>query len=177
VKRNASLFAAWLAATIVSVLVASAAVAMVRENVSDEPAIGLQSLVAQTTVAADTTQIQPATTPPNTDPVKTPAIPTTTETSSPPETTLPTETTMADVSPGQLETFNSEGGSVSIEIHDDHLVFLGAVPAAGFGIAEKELESKKIEVKFRSDDATVKVTAKLEDEGFEWKTKVEDSED
>ena len=63
---------------------------------------------------------------------------------------------------------------MSVEVHSDHLVFLGAVPTSGFTIKEQHVDDKEIVVKFESSGHETKLEAKLEDDGFQQKVDEED---
>lgn len=159
---------AWAGATVLSVLVASAAVGAVRGRVADEPhaiAVVTTSLGAPETAETVTTS---STVPPQTsttvqDPSSVTLPPATTTTSIPPATTT-TATTPAAT--GQIKTYTTHGGTVSIEVFADRIVLLGAVPSAGYTVAEKDISPRRIEIEFKSGDSEVEFKAVLEDDGL-----------
>jgi hypothetical protein len=169
-SRTTVLVVAWIGATIVSILIASAAVGAVRGNVSDAP----QPLSSATTIAPTTPQTTTApsstatTEPPPTAvtlaPETSTTTPGTTATSIPdPVVTSTTAPPVTAPASGEIETYAVTGGTVSIEVFSDHLSLLGAVPAAGFSVSEKEISAKKIEIEFKSSTHESKFVATLED--------------
>ncbi len=172
--------AAWVGATIVSIFIASAAVGSVRGHVSDTP----QPMASVTTpppttatTAATTASAEPLPTTVTTVPTTT--VPTTTVTTVPdsvvaaPSTTTPP---IAVAAAGEIKTYTVAGGTVSIEVFADHLTLLGAVPAPGFSVAEKEISSRKIEIEFKSGEQESKFAASLEDGRLEIETESHDEE-
>lgn len=170
-NRTAVMTLAWAGATIVSILVASAAVGAVRGRVADEPhaiAAVTTSLAAagtaETVPSPSTVPPQTSTSAPGTASTATtlPSPTTVTTTSTPPATTA----TTAPPSAGQIKTFATGGGTVSIEVFSDHIVLLGAVPSAGYTVAERDLSPRRIEIEFKSGDDEVEFKAVLEDDGL-----------
>jgi hypothetical protein len=168
-SRTTALVAAWIAATIVSILIASAAVGAVRGNVSESP----QPLGAALPPASSTStpgSIQPGST--TTAPTN-PSIPTTTV------ATVPSgsSTSSAPAAGGAIKTYTIKGGTVSIEVFDDHLTLLGAVPAAGYRVEEKSSSPQKIEIEFRTGEHESRFIAALEDDGLRVSTEADEGEE
>ena len=65
---------------------------------------------------------------------------------------------------------------MSVEVFDDHIVFLGAVPNSGYTVKEQDIEPKKITIEFSSPGHKTKLVADLEDSGVTWKAEEEDSD-
>jgi hypothetical protein len=168
-NRTTVLVAAWIGAAIVSMLIASAAVGAVRDNVSETPQ-PLTAALPPTTATAPGSESEPSTTG-TTDPSATTLATTTTA----PET-APTSTQAAPES-GAIKTFTVTGGSVSIKVYSDHLTLLGAVPAAGFTVEEKNLSSTQIEIEFRSGERESKFAAAIEDGQLKVQTEPHEAED
>ena len=174
---------AWVVATLVSILIASAAVGSVRSNVSDKPSSVLvpapDAVAASIAATSSTIGIDPAPEPtvtPTTE-VTTPEAAGTTS----PSTSAVAVTTTSSTTPtpenGEVQTFSGLGGSMSVEVHSDHLVFLSAVPSSGYTVKKQEIESKKITIEFTSPGHRTKLTAKLEHSEVEWKAEEEDNDD
>lgn len=187
VKRRLLPVIAWIGATGLSIAVANAAVGSVRDQVSDAPNLSLATATATASVAtapstslvptaiAPTSSTAPATTVGATS--ATPVTPTTTtaavSTKGPApttsataavSTTSPAPTTTATPA-SEIKTYSVTGGTVSIEVFNDRIVLLGAVPASGWSVDEVEQSNKKIEIEFKADEDESKFKAKLEDGG------------
>jgi cytoskeletal protein RodZ len=174
-SRTTALIAAWIAAAIVSILIASAAVGAVRDNVSEAPqplGSGLPSTSTTSTTTLDSIPSGSSTTTITTAPVTTSTPPTT-------AATLPdsSSSTSAPAAGGMLKTYTVKGGAVSIEVFPDHLTLLGAVPAAGYRVEEKSSSPQKIEIEFRSGEHESRFSAALEDDGLKISTEADEGED
>lgn len=146
-KRGFGIAAAWVAATLISVLIATAAVGSVRDRVTDEP-----TAVATTSPGPSPTgtTVPPTTTTP---PTTTSVPPATTTTTVPPTTTTPPESRRYDLI----------GGSVVALIGDGTVSLQSAVPAPGFSVEAKATGPDEVEVEFRSDEHRSKFKADWED--------------
>lgn len=161
-RRIVLIGGAWLLATGVSVFVAHAAVGEVRDRVVDRPqpltavlAEATSTAPPDTAIATTTADSVPAVAPAETSPVTEAPVVTT-------PTTSPVTTSATAPTDGRIETYSTPGGSVSIEIFSDHLTLLGAVPAAGFSVAEQEISPTQMEIEFSGEGEEVKFKAKLE---------------
>lgn len=161
----------WLAATAVGVVLASQAVALVRDD-AGPPTLRLAAdtipvTTATTTTTPPSTTVPPAATttvPPSSTTTSTAApagssttvpaqtstttttAPTTTTTAAPPSSTT-TSTTAPQ--PSDESTFTLQGGIAVVACLGDEPVLLAAVPAAGFSV-ETEFESE-LEIEFESE--------------------------
>ena len=175
---------AWLGATVISVLIASAAVAGIRDRVVETPvAIGPPTSTATTTVVEGTTStVGPSTTsaqssnttsematttpPPETTSttVTAPAETTTTTTADPPATT--TTTTAAPVTtttdPVSYSTHDLIGGTVVLAFGNGEVSLVSATPRPGFSVDPEHTGPKEVEVKFESNDHKSKLEADIE---------------
>jgi hypothetical protein len=183
----------WLAVTVAAVLVASAAVSSVRDQVTDTPT----AMLPPTTIAISSTdQLNAESAQPE---VATPALadessvtttsaptvttttlpetaattpPTTIASSSDPEpaettttTTAPTATTTT-TPPTEIRSHDLVGGSVSVEIGDGTVRLAGASPKPGFTMEVENSGPEKVEVEFHNDDHESHFTGKFEDGRF-----------
>lgn len=188
----------WLLTTLVAVGVANAAVSSVRASVTDTPApLGLPEADRITTPTSEVldpmvpaTVPRPATRAPDDPPSggggeepatsASKADPTTTTTTTAPVSTpttapSPTASTTADAAGGQLSTYDTEGGWVTVLIDGDDVVFQAAGPAQGWKV---EIESQgpiEVVVQFerrsgRDDEVTFHITI----EGGKPKVEIDD---
>ena len=183
--RRIALFAAWLGASALAVVVAAAAVGTVRTEVTDQPAAG--EPFAATTILADastTTTTNLATTTTATDSSSTTSIadgsdddtpsttiPSSTTTSttsaedddddddSSPTTTMPAQTTTA---PSVTKTYNMAGGTVTISASEPEVRFVGASPAAGYTIEVDDRGPSQVKVEFDGAGGESEFVAKWE---------------
>ena len=181
-KRRLIPVIAWIGATGLSIAVANAAVGSVRNQVSDVPNLSLATTTATAPVATapstsmiptsiststtsttldmsasgPTSSTAPATTVGATS-ATTATPPTTTAAAS---TTSPTPPTTAAAA-GEIQTYSVTGGTVSIEVFNDRIVLLGAVPASGWSVEEVEQSSDRIEIEFKADEDESKFKAEL----------------
>ena len=181
-KRYLGLGAAWLGATVLSVLIASAAVAGVRDRVVETPvAIGAPTtsttqapvdlttttvLEVPSTAAQTTTEPPPTTDPPpvttttvagstSTTTTAAPATTTTTTTTSPPQTT----TTAA----ASYETHTLIGGTVTLGFGGGEVWIVALDPSAGFDADIEKDGPHEVEVDFASNTHKPELSATLED--------------
>ena len=182
--RRIALFAAWLGATALAVVVAAAAVGTVRTEVTDQPAAG--EPFAATTILADastttTTILVTTTTATGTStttsiadgsdddaPSTTITSSTTTSTTSPgdddddsaPTTTTTMQTTTT--APSVTKTYNMAGGTVTISASEPDVRFVGASPAAGYTIEVEDRGPEQVKVEFDGAGGESEFVAKWE---------------
>jgi len=175
---------AWLGATALSVLIASAAVAGIRDRVVDAPvALGAPTSTAAAAVETTSANLLPATTSTTvtgapvttttapevtattagvpaqtmvtTTTVTTTTAPATTTTTSPPQTT-----TTVSVS---TTTISLIGGTVTLGYNDSEVWVVSALAAAGFiPEIEKPGPGESVEVEFYSDSHKSELSAKVD---------------
>lgn len=183
-RRYLGVGLAWLGATAVSVLIASAAVAGIRDRVVEAPvAIGLPTsttttptAVGDTTAtvavempAASTTIAVPETT---TTTVPTREATTTTTTKAPtestptttaaPSTTTTTAPPATTTSPVAYSTHDLIGGTVVLAFGDGQVNLVSATPRAGFSVDPEHTGPKEVEVKFVGNDHKSKLEADVD---------------
>jgi len=144
--RRLGLFVAWLAGTVLAVALASQAVALVRDQVTDRP--------SRAAVPAQATE-GPAT-----------SLPTFTSTTEggvgAPTTTESMDTTTTTAQPAQVTTttttreerYDLDGGWVKVACDGDKIVFKSAAPRAGYQVVQHELSDSAVEITFESEDHT-----------------------
>ncbi len=178
--RRFVLFAAWLGATALAVVVASAAVGTVRTEVTDQPSAAEPFVAATIAAGATTTTIPTTVTDPSTSTTSTvvddPAdeVPSTTLESSTttlgsstrdddedddpvPTTTVPTQTSTTAAS--VTKTYNLPGGTVTISASDPDVRFVGASPAAGYTIEVEDRGPDEVKVEFEGAGGESKFAA------------------
>ena len=182
-KRLLGIGVAWLGATVLSVLIASAAVAGIRDRVVETPvAIGAPTtsttaapastttnaaMASATTVASSTTQpASTSTEAPTTTVVESSASSTTTTTT----TAAPTTTTTTTAPPQTTttvamtnQTYSLIGGSVTLSVGNGEVWVVSAVASAGFDTDIEHAGPTEVEVKFESNDHKSELSAKFED--------------
>jgi len=191
----------WLAVTAAAVLIASAAVSSVRDQVTDTPTAMLppttvavssteplvadpEAPAAATVEEASTTTTSPATTTTTTTTPPT-TVPTTTTPSADPEptrtttttTTSPATTTTTSTPTTEVRSYELIGGSVSVEIGDGTVRLAGASPKPGFTMEVENSGPEKVEVEFHNDDHESQFTGKFEDGRFTPSIDESDDED
>jgi hypothetical protein len=187
-RRNIGIGVAWLAATALSVFIASAAVAGIRDGVVETPvAIGApttappaapatttSSTVADpvaTTSTSATPQAPTSTTaaPPQTTTTAPPAA-TTTTAPAPTTTTAPPTTTTSAVT---YQTYTLIGGTVTLSIGNGEVRIASAVANAGFDTDIERNGPRQVEVEFESNDHKSELSAHFENGELEVKTEEE----
>ncbi len=178
-RRYLGIGAAWLAATVLSVVIASAAVAGIRDRVVDTPvAIGAPTTTTTvlsgnditTTVPDPTTTTTVAVTatsepPPATTTtvaqsgVTTTTAPQATTTTTTTTTTVPPTTTTVPVT---NQTFSLIGGTVTLSVGNGEVWVVSAVANAGFDTDIEHAGPKEAEVKFESNNHKSELSAKFE---------------
>ncbi len=184
-RRYWGIAAAWLAATALSVLIASAAVAGIRDRVAETP-VALGAPTTSTTVAplgiSRSTTVPPSTTTVLEEATDTPlastaapapdttvAVSTTTTTAPPASTTTTTTTTTAPPPPTTTttvapttQTYTLIGGSVTLSVGDGEVWVVSAVAAPGFRTEIEKAGPVEVKVEFESNDHKSELSAKLE---------------
>ncbi len=189
--------AAWLGATALSIVIASAAVAGIRDRVVETPvAIGLpttttatlppDTTVAPTLAATTTTVTVPTTTaapiettttaPPSATETTVPATTTTTTTAAPVATTTTTAppATTTTAAPVEYLTYDLVGGTVVLAVGNGEVNLAGATPRPGFSADYEHTGPKEVEIKFVSNDHKSKLEAKYENGELKVDTEEED---
>jgi hypothetical protein len=189
-RRYFGIGVAWVGATVLSVVIASAAVAGIRDRVVETPvAIGLPTttvtttttgsvateppssipeITVATTATVATSAGPPTTEPPTTEPPPTPETTVVTPTTAPPATT--TTTTTTTTAPPQTtttqalsyETVDLVGGTVTLSYGNGEIRVVSAVPRPGFSYEAEDTVGIEIEVKFISNDHKSKLEAHLD---------------
>jgi len=171
--RRLGLFAAWLTATLLAIVLASQAVGLVRDQVTDRPSRTVSTLLATATtpstaaLAATPTVIDPEVPQRTASPTST-TIPAPTTTSAVPTTTIPAPTTTSaapttTAAPSVDRRYTLVGGWVTVACSGDDISFKSAAPKAGFSVERTEVEENKVDVKFESSDHTSKFEAVCSD--------------
>jgi hypothetical protein len=185
----------WLAVTMAAVLIASAAVSSVRDQVTDTPAamltptatapgsterqvpdstrVGTSPPTSADEPATSTTTIPSTTTTIPAEPVAT-SVPTTTAPSFPDPTTTTTTTTTITTSTTppitapatELRSYELVGGLISVEIGDEVVRLAGASPKPGFTMEVENSGPEKVEVEFHNGDHESHFSGKFEDGRF-----------
>ena len=182
--RRVGIVVAWLAATMVAMLIAATAVGSVRGQVTDVPAIPSAGAAALLAMSTTTTVLGPSTTntPTTTDgtvaPTTTITVPPTasstttttapastpTTTSPPAPTTTTTTTTTTTVPPRPaVTTYSLIGGQVWISADEPDVVFVNAVPEAGFSVEIDKAGPEEVRVEFESSDHESSFRARWKD--------------
>lgn len=169
--RRLGLVAAWLVATLLAVVLASQAVGLVRDQVTDRPSRTVSTILAS---AATPSTIPLVSTPENvdpqapertsTEPPSTTQPPTTTQpgTTTSTSTTVPASTTTTTQTETE-ERFTMIGGWVTVGCSANQITFKSAAPAPGFTVERTAVEDNKVDVKFESSDHTSKFRAECHD--------------
>jgi hypothetical protein len=175
--------AAWVAATVLSVMVSTAAVESVRAQVTERPAVVSIATLRQATSTTTTVQpvpaqaqpARPASTTTSTTMVDvttttrasveaTPA--TTVETTAPPATSPPaTAPPRNDESVTETRTFR--GGSVTISFDGESLQLIEANPDDGFELAVEQQQRQRIVVRFVAEGRSSGLVAQVTRDGLQ----------
>ena len=185
-RRYLGIGAAWLGATVLSVVIASAAVAGIRDRVVEAPvAIGLPTSTTTATGAGASTETSSpsATTSTTLEPTSTTSaelpetsttITTTTQASAETTTTTttttaaattttttapPTTTTTASVT---YSTHDLVGGTVVLAFGNGQVNLVSATPRPGFSVDPEHTGPKEVEVEFVSNDHRSELSAHVE---------------
>ncbi len=144
--RRLGLFAAWLVGTVLAVALASQAVALVRDQVTDRP--------SRAAVPAQTNSSQEPTTslPTFTSTTEGGADTTTTTASMDTTTTQPAQVTTTTTT--GTERYDLDGGWVKVACDGDRIVFKSAAPRAGYQVVQHEVSDSAVEITFESEEHT-----------------------
>lgn len=178
-RRIVGIGAAWVGATVVSVIIASTAVAGIRDGVVQTPvAIGAPTTTTTTTttvptaatVATSTTLAVPTTAEPvdTSVPVTTEISDVSTSTTAPPATTTTTTTTTTSAPPvttvpPSYPTYDLVGGTVVLRVANGTVAIESVVPQPGFSYRPEKTGPDEIDVAFVGDDHKSVLTAHFED--------------
>jgi hypothetical protein len=188
-KRKFGFAAAWVGATIISLVIASAAVAGIRDRVEDSPvAAGIPTtldVVADTTSTTDagvvTTTELPDTSSSSTSSTTTSSSTTTTSeapvstTNAPGGSTTTSSTTTTTSAPppttvaSQTKTYELIGGTVTVRIGSGTVELVSLAPKTGFASKIKDDGPDKVKVTFTSNTHESKFEAEFEDGEYEFK--------
>jgi hypothetical protein len=176
--------AAWVAATVLSVMVSTAAVESVRAQVTERPAVVSLATLRQATSTTSTApsspaQAQPARPPSTTTSTTvvetttttrasveaTPA--TTVETTAPPATSPPATAPPREESEPVTETRTFRGGSVTISFDGDSIQLLEATTDEGFELSVEQQQAQRIVVRFVADGRSSGLVAQVTREGLQ----------
>lgn len=154
----------WLIATVAAMVLASQAVGLVRDQVTDRPSRVPASLAATTSQPHMTTTSRPTMPPAGTAPTSTTttAVATTTSSTAPPaaSTTVPVATTVQ--SPNDTQTVYLIGGTVTARCTGDDVSWVSYVPNPGF---EAEVENPgpgQLEIEFEGNSHKSKLRAECD---------------
>lgn len=179
-RRYFGVGAAWLVATVLSVVIASAAVAGIRDRVVDTPvAIGAPTTTTTvlsrndvtttvpdlTTTTSPPTTVAPSSTTEASQTTTTTVVDSTgTTTTVPPATTTttttapPTTTTAAPTN----QTYTLTGGTVTLSVGNGEVWVVSAVANAGFDTDIEHAGPNSVEVKFESNNHKSKLKASFD---------------
>ena len=155
---------AWLAATMVAVVIASAAVGTVRSE-SEQPSATSPYFNTSTTVATDQSSTTSTGTPGSTSTTSSTA-PSSGSSTSTTVTTLPGSTSSTSVTtttPTSPKTYTLAGGTVTIAANDPTVTLVGAVPKAGFTVDVEHTGPDEVRVEFESENHESSFRAEWED--------------
>lgn len=172
-RRTALYVAAWFAAGVAAVLMASAGVAMVGSQVTgsrpaplsadqvraelaeDESTTTTTGTSATTTSAPDTTDTPPSSAPGGAVTTSTtgpgPTGPTTTVPGTTPTTSAPSPTTTAPPAPATTRTYTLVGGTATLRFSAEGVTVVVASPNAGYSVRVEPTHDTGVRVEFRSD--------------------------
>jgi hypothetical protein len=175
-RRYLGLGVAWLGATVLSVLIASTAVAGIRDRVVEAPVaagpptttttvapVTTTSTTQATTTSTSNTTTTATTTPPET----TTTIESQTTTTAPPDattTTTTTATTTTTVASPEVkyETYTLIGGTVTLEIGEGTVHVASASPNLGFARHVEKDGPTEVKVEFEGNQHKSTLTAYFE---------------
>jgi hypothetical protein len=156
--------ALWLAATVAAGLLVTLGVDAVADDVADPTPAAVAPTDATvgtttSTTAGTTTTAAPAGPGTSTTRVTAPPSPSTTTPTAAPAPAPTTSTTVAP-DPGEVKTFNGEGGSVSIRFRSTSVELVVATPSAGYRVEVEDSGPARVRVRFRSDDHETRIEAR-----------------
>jgi cytoskeletal protein RodZ len=195
-RRNVGIGVAWLGATVLSVLIATAAVAGIRDRVVETPvALGPPTTMgptipletSTTTAAPGTTSTAAPTEAPSTTTTTSTTVATTETTEAEPEpttTSAPTTTTTTTTAPPQTtttaapayQTYTLIGGTVTLSIGNGQVSVFSVAVNTGFRVEIEKDGPHEVKVEFESNSHQSELTAKFEDGELVVKKHEEDEE-
>jgi len=141
------------------VILASQAVALVRDQVTDRPSrVAAQAAAALQSTSTTTTLPRYSTTTTTTGAEST----TTSTTSGTPATATSTTLQTPTTTTTRDELFDLEGGWVKVACDGDRIVFKSAAPQAGFQFVQREIGEEQVNIDFESEDHTSTFQASCE---------------
>ncbi|MEZ5175418.1 MAG: hypothetical protein R2823_04350 [Acidimicrobiia bacterium] len=178
-RRGLGLSVAWIGATAVSVAIAAAAVGSVRSQVTEEPTalgsprvteLAADALATTTAISRDLSTSSPTTA--ASSPSTSVSIP---ETSGATVTSVPLPPPPASQPTTSTKTYNTDGGTVRIEISGESVSFSGAVPNPGWKIEVEDAGPEQVKVRFKQNhDGDDKIEFKAEFEQGRLKISIDD---
>jgi len=179
-RRGFGFVLAWLGATLLAVIVATAAVGSVRSQVTEAPtplsSPGAQALSSAPITSGSTVPSTSSTTVTTTVPedatttaIESPGGTTTTEattgTSTVPSTTVPPASTTTTASSSYSKTVDTSAGSVRILVDGAAVGFGGAYPKPGWKVELDERGPEVVKVKFERNEGEgeISVVARVHD--------------
>lgn len=205
-RRYLGIGVAWVSATALSVVIAAAAVAGIRDRVVETPvAIGLPTTTIATSApavsstvpatpspdATTSTTDAPATTAPaststtappaasETTTTEAPTATTTTTTTEPPVSTTTTTSppTTTTTLPVSYQTYDLIGGTVVLAVGNGVVNLAGATPRPGYTAELKHTGPEEVEIKFVGNDHKSRLDAKFKGGELDVKIKEESDDD
>jgi hypothetical protein len=184
-RRIVGIAAAWTAATLVAVVIAAAAVASVRTEVTDAPTVlGAPAVATEVTAQAPdpvdqstSTTVTPVDTTTTTvnldDAIETTTsapqvVASTSTTTTKAPTVATTSTTTSTIAAGYTKTYDTEAGSVRIVVSGDSVSFAGATPLPGWTVELENSGPEEVKVHFEQNSD--------EEHEIEFKAKIDDGE-
>jgi hypothetical protein len=152
-KKRAGLVAAWIFAASLAMLLASQAVAMVRDQVTDRPSRAAATLALETTsstASGGTTTTRPTATTDTTAAPTATTVPTETPTTTTPSATNTTVPTASTTTPGANEeaTFYLVGGWATVRCSGDDVMLTTYAPNLGYHVDIEAAGPADVEIKF-----------------------------
>lgn len=171
-KRRFGLVVAWVAATAMAMLLASQAVALVRDQVTDRPSRVATTLASETTTSTTASPAtstpsssQPSTTTTGADPTTT--APTATSSTSQPVTTTSPATTTTTLPTGadEEQTYYLTGGWATVQCSGDAVALVTYAPNPGYRVEIESAGPDKVEIGFEAtgDEHESKLEASCDD--------------
>lgn len=183
-KRRIGLLAAWVAATAMATILASQAVALVRDQVTDRPSrvattLALES-TSSTTVPPTTTDglaLPSSTTTTQVGTTSTAASATTSSTQPAVTTTSTPPTTSTTTGTNQEETFYPTGGWATVRCTGNDVQLTTYAPNPGFRVEIESAGPEKVEIKFEASGDDHESQLEVRCDSGELKPKIDEHED
>lgn len=156
-KRRIGLLAAWVAATAMATVLASQAVALVRDQVTDRPSRAATTLALETTTSttgppttADALALPSSTTTSRGGTTSTTVTATTSSTQPAATTTTKPPTTSTTTGANQEETFYLTGGWATVRCAGNDVALTTYAPNPGYKVEIKSAGPEKVEITFEA---------------------------